>query len=208
LRHVLVLPHLREIVTNGRLRFWRNRPTWRRRRAPAIGRARSLDSHHGSLETAHQTAHVCFSVINSTMTPSRRPAQDCPPPLVLPHGCVCPPSLHTAECASAKLGAAVPRRSGLCAAGALGCTTACLLRARAALAGLCAAATGVSPLASCGQDRLCPSTRSPPLPSPLPAPGPVAARAWLAEPLAPANAPSAAGETRWPAVDLWGSCDP
>jgi hypothetical protein len=35
----------------------------------------------------------------------------------------------------------VPRRSGLCVAGALGCTTACLLRAPAARASLCAAGT-------------------------------------------------------------------
>ena len=77
-----------------RFAFWRNRPTWRRRRALAIGRAHSLYSHPGWLETAHQTAHMCFSVINSTMTPSRRRAQDCPRPLVLPHGCVCPPAFH------------------------------------------------------------------------------------------------------------------
>ena len=63
-----------------RFAFWRNRPTWRRRRALAIGRAHSLYSHPGWLETAHQTAHMCFSVITSTMTPSRRRAQDCPRP--------------------------------------------------------------------------------------------------------------------------------
>ena len=38
-----------------RFAFWRNRPTWRRRRALAIGRAHSLYSHPGWLETAHQT---------------------------------------------------------------------------------------------------------------------------------------------------------
>jgi len=106
-----------------RFAFWRNRPTWRRRRALAIGRAHSLYSHPGWLETAHQTAHMCFSVITSTMTPSRRRAQDCPRPLVLPHACVCPPAFH---------GVAVTRRSGG--------TTVCILRAPAARAGLCTAA--------------------------------------------------------------------
>ena len=66
---------------------------------------------------------MCFSVINSTMTPSRRRAQDCPRPLVLPHGCVCPPAFYSV---------ALTRRSGG--------TTVCLLRAPAACAGLCTAA--------------------------------------------------------------------
>jgi hypothetical protein len=89
-----------------RFAFWRNRPTWRRRRALAIGRAHSLCSHPGWLETAQQTAHMCFSVINPTMTPSRRRAQDCTRPLVLPYGCVCPPAFHErapgAGCGSAQ----------------------------------------------------------------------------------------------------------
>ena len=126
-----------------RFAFWRNRPPWRRRRALAIGRAHSLYSHPGWLETAHQTAHMCFSVINSTMTPSRHRAQDCPRPLVLPHGCVCPPAFYSV---------ALTRRSGG--------TTVCLLRAPAARAGLYTAANRGQ---SAGRllPRLCPSPPNP-----------------------------------------------
>jgi len=54
--------------------------------------------------------------------------------------CATPPAPSTAVSPKAGCGS-VPRRSGLCVAGALECTTACFLRAHAAGASLCAAAT-------------------------------------------------------------------